>query len=194
MRAALLLVVAAVVATPGIASAHCDTMDGPVVIAGKRALDSGELAHASIWIDAAVEGELREAFAAAREVRRGTPRARAVADRWFLETLVRLHRAGEGEPYAGLRPAGAGATPAIAAADHAVESGKLQPVVELITHAVHARLEDRFAPLRRPRAAATDVAAGRAWVKAYVAFMHTVEGLHAAAGGDAHQAPAAHAH
>ena len=42
--------------------------------------------------------------------------ARELADRYFFETLVRIHRAGEGAPYTGLKPAGRDLGPAVPAA------------------------------------------------------------------------------
>ena len=44
------------------ARAHCDTMDGPTVADGRRALETGEANHALKWVDDAHESELREVF------------------------------------------------------------------------------------------------------------------------------------
>jgi hypothetical protein len=174
-----------IAAWPAKAAAHCDTMDGPVVQAGQKALESGALAAALIWVNEANEAELRQAFAEARDVRRSSSKARALADRWFLETLVRLHRAGEGEPYTGLRPAGTPLSPAVAAADKAVATGSLEPVVALLTEAMRHGLEERFDRVRASRAfAPSDIAAGRAFVHAYVPFVHQVETMHAASAGE----------
>jgi uncharacterized protein DUF6448 len=171
-------------AWPATAEAHCDTMDGPVVKAGMKALESGALAPALTWIDEAGEAELRAAFADARDVRRGSPKARALADRWFIETLVRLHRAGEGEPYTGIKPAGTPISPAVAAADSAVESGALEPLLALLTTAMKRGVEERFERARAGRVyAPADVAAGRAYVSAYVQLVQHVEALHDAATG-----------
>ena len=40
-----------------------------------------------------------------------------LSDQFFIKTLVRVHRAGEGAPYTGIRPAGTDLGPAIPAAD-----------------------------------------------------------------------------
>ena len=42
-----------------------------------------------------------------------------------METVIRLHRAGEGAAYTGLKTAGADYGPAIPAAEYAVETGDL---------------------------------------------------------------------
>ena len=164
------------------ALAHCDTMDGPVVQAGQKALATGELDYALVWIRAESEPELRTAFQHAVAVRKLTPEARELADRYFLETLVRLHRAGEGEPYTGLKPAGTDASPAIRAADRAVQTGSVRGARELVTDAVGAGLNQRFAKVMATRGYRVhDVAAGREYVAAYVVFIHHVERLYEAA-------------
>src|SRR5512145_2539739 len=86
--------------------AHCDGLDGPVVQAATRALATGNVNLALIWVHPKDEPEIRTAFAETAAVRRHGPRARRLADRAFFETLVRVHRAGEGAQYEGLRPAG----------------------------------------------------------------------------------------
>ena len=167
---------------PGVASAHCDTMDGPVVKAGQRALDSGEVDQALIWVQPAAEPELRATFQQALAVRKLGADARSLADRYFLETLVRLHRAGEGEPYTGLKPAGIDPGPAIAAADAAIASGTVRSLSRLITETTTRGLEHRFhRVVAARRYKLHDVAAGRAYVAAYVAFVHYAEQAYEAA-------------
>jgi hypothetical protein len=167
---------------PAAARAHCDTLDGPVVTAARTALDSGRLEPVLAWVRPADEGELREAFARARAVRKGGKEARALADRWFFETLVRVHRAGEGAPYTGLKPAGT-PDPAVAAADRFLSGGDPAALEALLVKSVREGLHRHVAALARERPPADDVAAGRRWVAAYVPFVHWAEGVHAAAAG-----------
>lgn len=86
--------------------AHCDTLDGPVVAAARVALDKGDNTPVLKWIRAGQEAEVRTAFEQALVERTKGPEARELADRYFFETLVRVHGAGEGAPYTGLKPAG----------------------------------------------------------------------------------------
>src|SRR5512147_2580967 len=79
------------------ASAHCDGMDGPVVKAAQKALAAGNVNLALIWVQPGDEGEVRKVFQRTLAVRRLNPEARELADTYFFETLVRLHRSGEGE-------------------------------------------------------------------------------------------------
>src|SRR5512139_54570 len=121
-RLLLPLLLAAALLAPGVGRAHCDTLDGPVVNAARAALDSGKLAPVLAWVRAEDEAEIRDAFARARTVRAAGKDAKALADRWFFETVVRVHRAAEGAPYTGLKPAGT-PDPAVAAADRIVAGG-----------------------------------------------------------------------
>ena len=118
---------------PKTASAHCDTPDGPVIIDGKKSLESGDIDLSLKWITAEYEAELKHAFDLCRDVRGLSDNARKVADHHFLETLVRLHRAGEGAPYTGIKPAGSEMSPVIAAADESMETRSIEKLLPLIT-------------------------------------------------------------
>ena len=162
--------------------AHCDGLDGPVVRAAERALASGNANFALVWVRPEDEPEIRSVFRQALAVRTGGPEARALADRHFFETLVRLHRASEGAPYTGLAPAGRDLGPAIPAADLAVETGDVQQLEALLTEAVRDGLRAHFEAARRTRSYdVDDVARGREHVRAYVELVAWVERIHEAA-------------
>jgi hypothetical protein len=172
---------------PAPAAAHCDTVDGPVVKAAQRALGTGEIAHVLSWVRAQDEPDIRHAFEHTLRVRSLNDEARRLADRFFFETVVRVHRQGEGAPYTGLKPAGTDHGPAVAAADAAIESGSLGEVEHLLLHAVRDGLRERYARLMALRDFhAGDVDAGREFVEAYVSYLHLVEALQDTAGGGAH--------
>jgi hypothetical protein len=172
---------------PAPAAAHCDTMDGPVVKAAQKALETGELAHVLPWVRAHSEPEIRHAFEHTLRVRSLNDEALRLADRFFFETVVRVHREGEDAPYTGLKPAGTDHGPAVAAADAAIESGSVGEVEHLLLHAVRDELRERYARLMALRGFhVTDVDAGREFVEAYVSYLHFVEALQDAAVGGAH--------
>jgi hypothetical protein len=164
------------------ARAHCDGLDGPVVTAARAALESGDVRRALIWVAEEDEAEIRAAFDETISVRDLSPGARALADRYFFETVVRIHRAGEGAPFTGLKPAGRDLGPAIPAADIAVESEAPEALEQLLTDEVLRGLHTQFeAVMEKKDFAPEDVAAGRAFVEAYVPFIHYVERLYDAA-------------
>jgi len=170
---------------PRIAGAHCDTMDGPVVMTAKKALEKGDVTPVLKWVKSEHEGEIREAFTKTLNARKMGPDVKELADMYFFETLVRLHRAGEGAPYTGLKPAGADLGPAIAGADKALESGSADELVKLVTDAVAMGIRERFAHTKETKKHVDEsVEAGREYVEAYVTYVHYVERLYDDAKGE----------
>jgi hypothetical protein len=165
--------------TAGGALAHCDTLDGPVVSLAKQALEKGDVKIILPWVAANKEGEIREAFALVTAVRGKGAKEKELSDRYFFETLVRVHREGEGAPYTGLKPAGLDLGPAIPAADKALETGDPGPLLKLINDKVHAGIHKYYTEARgRKEHASHNVEAGRAYVQAYVPYLHFVERLY----------------
>jgi len=167
--------------------AHCDGMDGPVVTAAKKALETGNINLILIWVQKKDEGEIKKAFQKTLAVRKLNPEAKELADMYFFETLVRIHRAGEGAPYTGLKPAGRDLGPAIPAADKAIVDGKIEPVIKLLTDKMRDGINEYFKHvMAKKNFKKDDVEAGRKYIEAYVIFIHYVEGLYEAAKEAAH--------
>jgi hypothetical protein len=162
--------------------AHCDGLDGPVVTAAKKALETGNINLVLIWVQKKDETEIKKAFQKTLAVRKLNPEAKELADMYFFETLVRVHRAGEGAPYTGLKPAGRDLGPAIPAADKAIVDGKLEPLYKLLTDKIHDGLQEKFKDvLAKKNFKKDDVEAGRKYIETYVIFIHNVEELYEAA-------------
>ena len=173
------LVLGAWFAMAGLAWGHCDTMDGPVISDAKAALRAGDASGVLKWVPKADENEIRQAFQKTLAVRASGPEARELADRYFFETLVRVHRAGEGAPYTGIRPADGSAPAPIAKSDEALETGDVDDLAKRIGDAVEAGVRERFAAAAEAKKhAGESVEAGRKYVAAYVEFVHYVEGVH----------------
>ena len=178
-QAAVGLVAMALVAgTPGSAPAHCDTLSGPVIAAARRALADGNANHVLIWVQPGDEPEVKSALDTALAARRAGGPEQAAAELRFFETLVRVHRQGEGAPYTGIKPEGTLVGPAVEAADAALAAGNLEPARAVLVAAVSTGLERQFRAANERRTfPVDDVAAGRAYVKAYVEYTHFAEGL-----------------
>lgn len=128
---------------------HCDSMDGPVVEAARKALDSGDVRSVLPFVPEEGEAEVTEAFEKVIKVRADSPQAKDVADRHFFETVVRLHRAGEGAPFSGLKPAGLGHGPVVPVAENAIETGSAEALVKLLTDTVEKQIMERFEHVMR---------------------------------------------
>lgn len=169
------------------ARAHCDTLDGPVVTAAKRAVESGNVNLILIWVQKDDEAAIRESFNHASAVRKLGPQARELADRHFFETLVRVHRAGEGAPFTGLKPAGSPSEPGIAAADLAIDKGSADELLGSLRKETEREIRKRFGALTAAKTFdKNDVEGGRKYVRAYVEFIHFVERLSGSLRGPAH--------
>lgn len=193
------LLVMFLLALPPLVWGHCDTLEGPVVVDAKAALAKGDITPVLKWIPAKEEGEVRDAFAKTLAVRSKGKEAQELADTWFFETLVRVHRASEGAPYTGLKSGGA-EEETIVAADQALATGKVDNLVKLVVEAVEKGIRQRFEEtVERKKHAEHGVEYGRAYVASYVEFIHYGERIYqAAAHPPSHHAegaaPAVHAH
>lgn len=173
------------------AQAHCDSIDGPVAKAALTALDTGNVNLALPFAPATAESEIKAVFAQLLKVRVLGSEAKTLADRAFIETTVRLHRAGEGAAFTGLKPAGIDYGPAIPAAERAIETGNLAPVRALLVEEVEHGLHTRLAHAQESRKGAKepktikDVPAARERVSAELGFVTYVEGLRQAVQGAA---------
>lgn len=169
---------------PVILWAHCDGLDGPVVLAAQKALQAKNVNPVLVWVRESDEQQIRQVFEHTLRVRELGQDAQKLADQFFFETLVRVHRAGEGAPYSGLKPAGRDLGPAIPAADHAVETGSAKQLMELLDKTIHNGLHQRFLKLQSLKDYdKNDLKAGRAFIEAYVDFIHYVEPIYEMAAG-----------
>ena len=180
--AAMSLFLGTALLMPSRALAHCDGLDGPVVTAARQALEKNDVSRILIWVQKKDEAEIRKAFEQTLAVRKLSSQARELADMYFFETLVRVHRAGEGAPYTGLKPAGRDLGPAIPGADRALETGDVEPLVRLLLDTAEKGVRQHFAEALAARNYPADnVEGGREYIERYVSFIHYVERLYQAA-------------
>jgi hypothetical protein len=178
--AGIAAVAAVTFAIPRIAAAHCDTLDGPVIQDAHKALAAKEITPVLKWVKAKDEKTVKAAFKKALAAKGAQAEA---AHNTFFATLVKIHRAGEGAPFTGLKPAGA-VEPAVAEADKALASGSADALVKLVTDDITAGIKQRYArTVAAYRHKDESVALGREFVEAYVEFTHYVEKLHREATG-----------
>lgn len=160
------------------ASAHCDSMVGPVVKASQKALETGNINYVLVWVQDKDEKEIKEMFDRVNKVRTLSPEVKELADMYFFETVVRVHRMGEGVGYTGLKPAGYIPEEGIEAADIAIKKGSVENVLSHLDEKYHQRVKELFNNLQsKKNYNVNDLTAGREYVEAYVHFIHYIEGL-----------------
>lgn len=173
----------------GVASAHCDTLEGPVVQDAKLAFEKGSVDPTLKWVGKADEAAVKAAFKQALAVRALGAEAQALAERYFFETLVRLHRAGEGAPYTGLKDEPV--EPVVALAEKALADGSSDALSAELSAELSKGLQAKLADVTKAQKKKDkNVKSGRKYVEAYVAYMHYVEGLHNAIRAGGHHAEA----
>lgn len=164
--------------------AHCDTMNGPVIQDARRALETGDAELVLKWVQPADENQLHTLFEKTLRTRTRGGEVQELVDQHFFETLVRVHRAGEGAPYTGLKPADTPVEPGIEAAEQALTEGSDQALRDELSNQVRDEVHARYQQvLEKKQHADESVEAGREYVAAYVTYIHYVEGLHEAIAG-----------
>ncbi len=159
--------------------AHCDTTEGPVILDAKQALKKGDVTPVLKWVKKDNEDEIRAVFKKTLAVRAKGPEAKELADTYFFDTLVRLHRAGEGAPYNGLKRTPV--EPIVAMSDQALKTGSIESLLKNISAEIREGVKQRFSEaLEKTKHADESVEAGREFVEAYVQYVHYIEGIHAA--------------
>ena len=158
---------------------HCDSLDGPVVRAAREALEWEDQERILAYVPAEAEAELRAAFEMVMKARTQGFEAKAVAERYFYETAVRLHRAGEGAPFTGLKPAGLDVGPVIPIAERAITREDPTRLIEILVETLQGEIVDRFAVAMKRKHEIRDLADERSYVSAMLALQvwaHKVHG------------------
>jgi hypothetical protein len=178
--------------------AHCDTMDGPLIADAKRAIGQNNVNYALKWVQSANEKEIKDAFYLMMKVRGFSPEAKELSEKYFFETLVRIHRAGEGVPFTGVKPSGSPIDEKVLAADKSIEAGNVSPLEGMIAEDDMPELTKRFEKVMSlNNFDVNNVEAGREYIEAYVQFFKFAEGEaegHAAEGQECGGHPAVPAH
>lgn len=170
----------------GNASAHCDSMDGPVIIEARSALEKRDVTPLLKWVPANSEQAIREAFARTLAERASGGAAQEAADQEFFEKLVRIHRAAEGAPFTAIKPAGQ-IDPIVVEADAALKKRNVDRLAKRISLQLERSIRDKFeAALHSKQYADQSIEKGREYVNNYIQYVHFVEELNAKAGTEAH--------
>lgn len=173
------------------ASAHCDTMDGPTVADGQRAMAENNVNYALKWVQPDYEEEIKQVFDLSMKVKDLSPESKEIAEKYFYGELIRIHRAGEGAPYTGLKPSGTPVDEKVLAADESIAVGNLSPLENLVEEEQKTELQERFENVMTLKDFdVNDVEAGREYIEAYVKFFKFAEGEEEH--GEAHGEEAAH--
>ena len=173
----LLSVILLSFASPQIASAHCDSYDGPVIKDALKALEQQNVELVLKWVEPKYDEIITEKFNQTLKLKGSNEEVNKILRTHFLETLVRLHREGEGASFTGLKPANS-MTPMVEMADNSLEKNDINYVVNAVNSHLTEVLKERFAKaMELSKTKDNSVEQGRAYVEAYVEYTHTLEAL-----------------
>ena len=172
-----LFILSMLILSTNVTFAHCDTMDGPLIADARKAMGQNNVNYVLKWVSAANESEIRDAFNLVMKVKGLSPEAKELSEKYFFDTLVRIHRAGEGEPFTGVKPAGTPIDDKVLAADKSIEIGNLSPLKNMVSKDILQELTKRFNKVMSLKNFdVNNVAAGREYIEAYVQFFKFAEG------------------
>ncbi len=98
--------------------------------------------------------------------------AKEVADDWFFENTIRLHRAEKEHRTPGMKPAGLSEGPVVPRAEKAIETGDPKESIGFILKTVEDDLTHRFHHvMEKKKYDVNDVAAGREFIEAFIGWV-----------------------
>jgi hypothetical protein len=194
-----LFILSMLILSTNVTFAHCDTMDGPLIADARKAIGQNNVNYILKWVPSANEGEIKYAFDLMMKVRDLGPEAKELSEKYFFDTLVRIHRAAEGVPFTGVKPSGTPIDEKVLAADKSIEAGNLSPLKDKVSKEILPELTKRFEKVMALRNFdVNNVEAGREYIEAYVQFFKFAEGeeeghITAEHKGDSHAVATGHA-
>ncbi|MFB5946719.1 DUF6448 family protein [Albibacterium profundi] len=167
--------------------AHCDSYDGPVIQDALKALNKGEVSYIMKWIEEEHENEIKNLFKKTVALKNEDAEVYKIVEKHFLETLVRVHREGEGAAFTGLKPAGS-ATPIIQMADKSIADESVNSLLTNLDKHIRTVIAEKYEKVNAlSKVKDNSIEEGRAYVAAYVDYTHTLEAIEGALAGGAHR-------
>lgn len=160
------------------AHAHCDSYDGPVIKDAIKALENNNVDLVLKWITPEQEKQIISLFNKTYALKSHDKEVYEIVEKHFFETLVRLHRETEGAPYTGLKPAGS-TKQIIQMTDNALQEDDIEGFLIKLDNHLNTVVREKYQNVTELHKVKDNSAAqGRAFVKAYVDYTHTIEAIH----------------
>ena len=160
------------------ASAHCDSYDGPVIKDAEKALETNNVNLVLKWVTEEQEKEIIPLFNKTYGLKTDDADTYKLVEKYFFETLVRYHRETEGAPYTGLKAAGTTKL-IIQMTDEAIKAGNVDDFLLKLNKHIDKVVREKYQKVTELNVVKDDsTEQGRAYVKAYVDYTHTIEAIH----------------
>jgi hypothetical protein len=158
--------------------AHCDSYDGPVIKDALEALKTNNVNLVLKWVDESQEQEITSLFQKTYSLRNGDKETYGLVEKYFFETLVRLHRETEGAPYTGLKEAGT-TKQIVLLSDNAIAAKSADDLLSKLNSHIESVVRQKYDKVvKLDKVKNESVEKGREYVEAYVDYTHTLEAIH----------------
>lgn len=172
-----LFILALLILSTNVTFAHCDTMDGPLIKDARLAIGQNNVNYVLKWVGPENEAEVTGVYNLMMKIRELGPEAKDISEKYFFETVVRIHRSGEGVPFTGVKASGTPIDEKVLAADKSIEIGNLSPLKDMVPKVILPELIKRFDKVMSLKNFdVNNVPAGREYIEAYVQFFKFAEG------------------
>ena len=155
-----------------------DITKGLVMDAAKMALDTGNVNYVLIWVPEASENKLKNLFDKTVCEHRDRKDVQDIALDWYFETVSRLHRSRKRVLYTFMKPDGLDESQIFQKVERAIEIGDVEELIGDIPYTKEGDLRQRFRHVMDKRNYdVNNIAAGRAYVSAFIDFIIYVHNL-----------------
>jgi hypothetical protein len=164
---------------------HYDTRNGPVMKAAKIALETGNVNYVLIWVPEESENQLKNLLEKTFCKRRDGKDVQDVTIDWYFKTVSRLHRSGERVLYTCIKSEGLDENQIVVNLERAIEIGDVEEIMGGIPNTREGNLRQRLRNVMDKRNYdVNNIAAGRAYVSAFIDFIVYVHNLSASIPGE----------
>ncbi|MDD1775284.1 MAG: DUF6448 family protein, partial [Methanobacterium sp.] len=143
-----------------------------LVKAAEKALEMENIKYVLPYVSSPDEEELKDAFEKTLLVRELSSEAAELADYWFFETAVRLHRRDEGKAYTGLKSADPDWGPILPKINRAIDTENVDELLNFLLNFIKEDIMIRFEELiSRKDYDQNDVEEAREYINARTEFI-----------------------
>ena len=157
---------------------HHDAVNAPDMKAAKMALETGNANYVLIWVPEESENKLKNLLEKTCCERSARKNMQNCAIDWYFDIVSRFYSANKGALYTCLKPGGLDESLIAVKVERAIETGNFEEIIGIIPDAHAADVRERFHHVMdKSNYDRNNIAAGRAYVSAFIDFLtyvHTI--------------------
>ena len=151
---------------------HPHSRNGPLMKAAQMALVTGNVNYVLLWVPEESENTLKNLLEKTCCERSARKNMQNRAIDWYFDTVNQFHSANKGALYPYLKPGGRDESLIAVKVERAIESGNFEEIIEIIPDTHAADVRERFHHVMdKSNFDRNNIAAGRAYVSAFIDFL-----------------------